>query len=304
MNFNYSNDFIVIRRLAFRIELVPPGADAPLSEKELVRSLGENYPFCKMKVEGDTATFAGLDGNGEPASFDFSGASAYRYSFGALVDQGGPVVVQLGLRSAGELDPPHLRVIIDECARKDRRLLVWLMRYLAALCGEPGPFDESRITVEHIDAAFFLDKRTIEEVEPVHQSTLAGALETMVDAEGRICGFQIGQHLDAHEKAEMPCTATRRQVLDIAMWEQTREFALHSVDLFREGHPGVLLRAQLRGAFSLKSLSEKNLLAGLELTCRNSRDPEKRLRVGVDDWNTWESWARIVLETSAVGARD
>jgi hypothetical protein len=304
MEFDSSNDFVALRRLVFRIDLAPPGTDAHLSEKELARSLSENYPFYKMKVKGDTATFSGLDGDGEPASFDFIGARGYRHNFGALVDQGGPVVVQLGLRTAGESDPPHLRVIIDEWATNSRYSLVWLMQDLAVFCGESGPFDESRITLEEIEADFFLDQWTIEEVEPAHQSASAGALDTMIDAEGRVCGYQLGEHLDPRAQAEMPCTAATRQVEGIAFWEQTREFALHSGDFFREGRSGLLLVVKLHGAFGLKTLGEKNPLAGFELEYRSTCGTEQRSRVFARHWNIWEFWARIVFKASAVGSRD
>jgi hypothetical protein len=303
MKFNSSNDFSAICRLVFRIELAPPGTDAHLSEGEIARSLGENYPFYKMKVKGDIAIFSGLDGNGEPASFDCSGAQAYRHNFGALVDQGGPVMVQFGLRSAGDSDPPHLRVTIDEYVRNDRYLLVWLLRDLAAYCGEAGPFDESRITLEEIEAVFILGQRTIEEVQLSHQLASAGALETMVDAEGSICGYQIGQQLDVSGRTEMPRTAFKRQVEDSGLWEQTREFGLRSLErLYKDGRSGVALEVQLRGAIGLKILDEKNLLAGLEIKFKETG--ETRRCVGVHDWNVWESWARIVLEASALGARD
>lgn len=301
MKFKSSYGFHVMRCLVLRIDLAPAGSSAHLSESDLARSLSENYPFYKMKVKGDIATFSGLDGDGDLASFDFTGAREYRHIFGALVDEGGPVVVQLGLRRAAESDPPHLRVVIDQCDSNFRNRLVWLMRDLADVCGEPEPFDESRITVERIDASFLLNQKTIEQVQLAHRLASAGALETMIDGKGRVCGYQIGRYLDPRSRSKMPRAPITKQVKGIA-WTQTREFSLRSLDIFRDGHPGVWLRVQLHGAFGLKTLGEKNLLTGLELEFRDADEADKR--VWVEDWNIWESWARIVLEISAVAARE
>lgn len=296
--------FSVLRRLVFRVQLSPPGTNAYIAEKELARSLSENYPFYETEVEGDVATFSVHDGDEGLNSYGFTGARAYRYNFGAVVHEGGPVMVQLGLRNAGQSDSSHLRVCIEDYSFNRRERLIDLMYAIAACCGESGPFDESRIALEEIYASFVLDEQTIEEVDLAHRSTSAGALETMIDPEGQVCGYQIGQHLDAQDGLGMPQAAFTRQVEDGAYWAQTREFALRSIDrMYGHGGPGVMLQVRLRSAIDPKKLRRKNLLAGLKVEYRSAGDAGRCIPVQNHDWNPREAWARLVLEATAVAAR-
>lgn len=205
MHYRSVLSYQAITRFIFRIELSKKGETDYISRKNLIQQLGESTPLFEADIYGDTAQFYWADEEDVWTTADR--AQDYRRNLAFRFLTGNAAMLQIGNRGESSLVRPHLRMVFHNFRQYGNYPAEYFFGRLRAALGNSTLLPSSRLLIDEVQASFLLKGLSLGDVDVAHGANWAGAKQTVLDHDDKVCGYQFGDHLDATTKAKQSDSA-------------------------------------------------------------------------------------------------